>query len=174
MPDGWREAVTAAYERKLTGADLVPAGAPAVDRVVVDTLAPAVVRATGEPLEPLRSFVPRVVAAGARRPHVLRYLPPIGPSATYEGLVLVARAWRAGHPVTSRMLTGALAGRPLSLALQASALPLYLGIVRADPALVRAAADGLAWAGVPAREVRAADGAAQLAELLRRRWAVAT
>jgi hypothetical protein len=174
MPDGWRGEVTAAYERKLTGSAADAGAAPDADGVVVATLAAAVERVTGEPLEPLPSFPRRFVVAGARRSELLRYLPPIGPKATFEGLVLVARAWRAGHRVTSRMLTSAVAGRPLSLALQATALPLYLGLARADPALVHAAAEALVWAGLPAGEVRAADGPVALARLLRHRWAVAT
>jgi len=174
MPEGWRGAVIAAYERKLSGSAADDGDARGDDGVVVATLAAAAERVTGQPLEPIDSFPARFVAAGARRPELLRYLPPIGPNATFEGLVLLARSWRAGHRVTARMLGRALAGRPLSLALQATALPLYLGIVRAEPMLVRAAGEALVWAGLPADEVGAADEPARLADLLRRRWSVAT
>jgi len=174
MPTDWRETVTAAYERKLTGSAAGGSGASGTEAVVVATIAAAAERVTGEPMEPIHTFPQRFVPAGARRPELLRYLPPIGPKATFEGIVLLARARRAGNRVTARMLGQAVVGRPLSLALQATALPLYLGIVRGKPSLVRAAAESLAWAGLPASALRAAPEASQLADLLRRHWSVAT
>jgi hypothetical protein len=175
MPAGWRAAVVAAYERKLSGTDPGDEAARArTDEVVVATLATAAERVTGEPLEPIASFPRRFVVAGARRPELLRYLPPFGPAARYEAAILAARAWRAGRRPTAVALRQALRGRPLSLALQASALPLYLGIVRRDDGLVRAAAESLAWAGIPRRELDDARDAAALAEVLRRHWLGAT
>jgi hypothetical protein len=129
----------------------------------------------GTPLTPLETFVPRYVRGGVRNRDLLRYLPPIGPGAMYEALVLLARAARGGHRPTPRALAGALLGRPLSLALQAASLPLFLGIIRGDAALVRVAADGLRWAGLPSAAVStAAEDPASLAQLLRRHWSVAT
>ena len=174
MPDGWREVVAAAYERKLNGSGLEADEVRDADAVVVATLS-AVERVTGTALEPLGTFPQRFVLAGARRPELLRYLPPLGPKATFEGIVLLVRARRAGHPVTARMLWQALLGRPLSLSLQATALPLYLGVVRGEPGLLLAAARAMVWAGLPPGEVRrAVDAPARLADLLRRRWMVAT
>lgn len=175
MPEGWRADLVGAYERKLGGTGSEPVGLRRVDELVVATLRESVVTVAGTALTPLETFVPRYVRGGARNRDLLRYLPPIGPGAVYEGLVLVARAARGGHRPTSRALAGALRGRPLSLALQAAALPLFLGIVRDDAGLVRVAADGLRWAGLPAAAVTAAArDPASLARLLRRHWSVAT
>ena len=138
------------------------------------TLGEAVERVTGAPLEPLPSFARRFVIAGARRRELLRYLPPIGPAATYEAAILFARSWRAGRRPTARALRQGLLGRPLSLSLQASALVLYLGIVRRDDRLLRAAAESLQWAGIPRPELARASQPAALAEVLRRHWLVAT
>ena len=174
MPEGWREVVAAAYERKLNGSAVEASNVRDTAAVVVATLT-AAERVTGTALDPLGTFPQRFVVAGARRPELLRYLPPLGPKATFEGVVLLVRARRAGHPVTGRMLWQALVGRPLSLSLQATALPLYLGIVRGEPGLVRAAAQAMVWAGLPPGQVRrAVDAPARLADLLRRRWMVAT
>jgi hypothetical protein len=174
MPPGWRESVTSAYERKLSGSVGGRIEQPRTDEIVVATLDVAVPRVTGEPLEPLATFPQRFVLAGARRPELLRYLPPFGPAAPYEATTLLVRAWRSGRRPTARALAQALLGRPLSLALQATALPLYLGIVRRDDALVRAAAQSLRWAGLPRRELARARRPATLAEVLRRHWLVAT
>ena len=173
MPPHWQATMTSAYERKLGGA---ASGDPAVDvaEVVLATLGSAVERVTGEPLDPLTSFPQRFTRAGARSPELLRYLPPFGPPAVYEGVVLLTRALRAGQRPGPRAVVQALRGQPLSLALQASALPLYLGIVRTDDRLLSAARTALASAGLPSRAVAAADGPAGLAELLYRHWKVAT
>ena len=173
MPPSWRESITSAYERKLSSfaGDEVERR---TDEIVLATLDAAVERVTGEPVEPLPTFPRRFVVAGARRPELLRYLPPRGPAAPYEAAILLRRAWRAGMRPTARALAQALLGRPLSLALQATALPLYLGIVRRDDALVRAAADSLRWAGLPRAELAGARRPAALAEILRRHWLVAT
>jgi hypothetical protein len=174
MPEGWRDEVTAAYVRKLTGEGGPPPETGSVDELVTGTLRRAVPAVAGTDLEPLHSFVPRYVAGGARNLHLLRYHPPIGPSATYEGLVLLARAARAGHRLPARALAGALLGRPLSLVLQAAALPLFLGIIRREDRLLRVAAAGLQWGGLPPAALTRATDAAALADLLRRHWAVAT
>jgi hypothetical protein len=175
MPDGWRADLVAAYERKLGGTGSEPVSHRRVDELVIATLGGSVVTVAGTPLTPLETFVPRYVRGGARNRDILRYLPPIGPGAMYEALVLLARAARGGHRPTPRALAGALLGRPLSLALQAASLPLFLGIIRGDAALVRVAADGLRWAGLPAAAVStAAEDPASLAQLLRRHWSVAT
>ena len=175
MPRGWRDEVAAAYERKLSGrAGQSAKGRVRPDGIVLATLGEAVERVTGAPLEPLPSFARRFVIAGARRPELLRYLPSIGPAATYEAAILLARSWRAGRQPTARALQQALRGRPLSLSLQASALVLYLGIVRRDDRLVRAAAESLEWAGIPRPELGRASQPAALAEVLRRHWLVAT
>jgi len=175
MPRGWRDEVVSAYERKLSASALdATAGRVSADVIVLATLDAAVARVTGAPIEPMSSFVQRFVAAGARRPELLRYLPLIGPAATYEAVILLARAWRAGRQPTARALRQALLGRPLSLSLQASALPLYLGIVRRDGRLTRAAAQSLEWAGVARRELGRASEPAAVAHVLRRHWLVAT
>lgn len=174
MPQGWRAAVTTAYERKLSGSGGGEGEQDGADEIVLATLGEAVERVTGTPLEPLLSFPRRFVIAGARRPELLRYLPPLGPAASYEAAILLARAWRAGRGMTVKGVGQALLGRPRSLALQASALPLYLGIVQRDDALVRAAAESLGWAGLPRAEVAEPSHPAALAEALRRHWLVAT
>lgn len=176
MPDGWRASITPAYERKLSGPGSRDGSEQPVQTaaIVRATLGDAVERVTGAPLEPLASFPRRFVVAGARRPELLRYLPPIGPSASYEGAILLARAWRGGRRPTLRAVGQGLLGRPLSLALQSSALPLYLGIVGGDSALLRAAAESLVWAGLPRAEVDGASTPAVLADVLRRHWQVAT
>ena len=175
MPHGWRDEVVSAYERKLSAAaGHSTADGVAADVIVLATLDAAVPRVTGTPLEPISSFAQRFVDAGARRPELLRYLPPIGPAATYEAAILLARAWRAGRQPTVRALRQAVLGRPLSLALQASALPLYLGIVRRDERLMRIAAESLEWAGLARPELGRASDPAALAKILRRHWLVAT
>jgi hypothetical protein len=174
MPPGWRTDVLAAYERKLGGRSDRPPGLERIADLVVATLSHATPPAAGTTVAPLTTFVPRYVIAGARRPELLRYLPPIGPSATYEALVLVARAARAGRRPTIRALRGALLGRPLSLVLQAASLPLFLGVVRDDRSLLDAAAAGLRWGGVPSAEIAGATDGLSLSRLLRRHWAVAT
>jgi hypothetical protein len=174
MPPSWRESVTSAYERKLSGSAGGEVERAHTDEIVLATLDAAVERVTGEPIEPLPTFARRFVVAGARRPELLRYLPPRGPAAPYEAAILLRRAFQAGMRPTVRALAQAVLGRPLSLALQATALPLYLGIVRRDDALVRAAADSLRWAGLPRAEVAGARQPAALAEVLRRHWLVAT
>ena len=176
MPEGWRDMLVAAYERKLTGRPVSghPEVAERVDQLLVATLRAAVPRAANVEVEPLRDFVSRYVMGAARAHELLRYLPPVGPAATYEGLVVLARAARAGLRPTARALRQALAGRPMSLVLQAAALPLYLGISGRDPALVEAARDGLGWGGMPAAELTRASSAGALAHLLRRHWSVAT
>jgi hypothetical protein len=174
MPVGWREDLVAAYDRKLGAPSTTPPSAARVDELVTATLRHAVPAVAGTGLDPLDTFVPRYVTAGARNRDLLRYLPPIGPAATYEGLVLVARAARAGRRPTSRALVGAVRGRPLSLAFQAAALPLFLGIVRDDAALVRSATEGLRWAGLSSAALATATDAADLARVLRRHWGDAT
>lgn len=172
MPDGWREAVAGAYDRKLTGSRSAPPRAAELDRLVIALLTGAVDRVASIPLEPLATFPQRWVPVAARRPEPLRYLPPIGPRATYEGLVLLVRSARAGHRPTARGLVQALLGRPRSLALQAAALPLWLGIVRGDRSLVAASSRSLRWAGLPPGGIPA-DDSARLADHLRRHWLVA-
>jgi hypothetical protein len=175
MPRGWKDELASAYERKLSGLAGEGAGDQVrPDEIVLATLDEAVERVTGAPLEPVQSFAQRFVIAGARRPELLRYLPPIGPAATYEAAILLVRAWRAGRRPTTRALEQALLGRPLSLSLQASALALYLGIVRQDAGFMRAASESLEWAGIPRPELGRARQPAALAEVLRRHWLVAT
>ncbi len=174
MPPAWRTELVAAYERKLGGRSDRPPGLDRIAELVLATLSHATPPAAGTTVDPLKTFVPRYVTAGARRPELLRYLPPIGPSATYEALVLVARAARAGRRPTIRALRGAVLGRPLSLVLQAASLPLFLGVVRDDRSLLDAAAAGLRWGGVPPAEIAGASDGLSLSRLLRRHWAVAT
>jgi hypothetical protein len=174
MPSGWRPMLLDAYERKLSGtaerrpslgevADLVPAA-----------LAPAMERVVGIELEPIGTFPYRYAMAAARNEEMLRYLPPLGPAASYEGIVVLARGLRAGRRLAPRALAQAVAGRPLSLVLQGVGLPLFNGLARLDNEALRAAADALRWAGVPSHLIAAAESPGALALLVCRYWQVAT
>lgn len=174
LPQGWRDELGAAYERKLGRRPGPPPALRQIADLAFATLSHAVPAAAGTTVEPLETFVPRYVTAGARRPDLLRYLPPFGPSASYEGLILVARAARAGYRPTARALRGAMFGRPLSLVLQAAALPLFLGVVRDDRSLVEVAAAGLRWGGLQPRDIERAKDGISLSRLLHRHWTVAT
>jgi hypothetical protein len=171
MPSGWRSAILGAYERKLTGAGgSVPAPSDGLE-LLLATMRPTVWAVAAIGVDPLATFPQRFAIAGARRPELLRYLPPFGPRATYEALVLLARARRSGLELSGRAVRQAVLGRPLSLALQGAALPLHVGIVAGDAALVDAASEALRWAGLPPRALVGSRNPGRLAHLLRRHWA---
>ena len=121
------------------------------------------------------SFPSSFTPLAANHEPFLRYLPPLGPASSYEGLVVVVRVKRAGLPLRVRALRDALRGRPLSLGLQAIAAPLGLGILSARDDLVRAAADAMVDAGIP-RVVTETDGGGHggVASALHRYWRVSS
>ena len=125
VPDEWRAIIHSAYARKLSGqGDEVP-----VDRVAEvasAVLREAVERSMGFAVPSWADFPRQFARAAARDENYLRYLPPIGPAALYEGLILIMRVRREGLALRPRALGCALRGRPLSLAMQGAAAPLFL------------------------------------------------
>ena len=174
MPEGWRLAVVAAYERKLDTQDARTTDLALLDAIAVATLRGAIPATAGVSLDPLMDFPQRFTTSAAHDVAYLRYLPPFGPAATYEGVVLVVRSWRAGLGPTPRGVRQALLGRPLSLALQSTALPLFLGVLRRDGGLLDVARRALLWSGLRAEDVLSAVDATQLANLLLRHWRLST
>jgi hypothetical protein len=162
--------VAAAYQRKLRGG----VGGHALEPIAAlagATLRGAVGLALGIRIGTWDGFPDAFLPAAARDERFLRYLPPVGPAAHYEAFVVLARARRSGRRLSPRALLSALRGRPLSLAMQASAAPVFMGLAEDRPELLAAAARSMRGAGVPPRALRAAaQSPAGLAALLHRYW----
>ena len=172
LPPTWRLRVRDAYARKLdpTGGEVEMPPTDEVAEISRAFLAASVPVAAGISLEPIRTFPERYVVAAARREELLRYLPPAGPAATYEGLIVLLRILRARWPLAGRAIWQALLGRPLSLWLQAAAAPLYVGIAQQRADLIESARAALLAAGLPRRRVDGATTPVALATLLRGYW----
>ena len=181
MPDGWRPPILAAYERKLRGqAATAPAVGAAPEVVTAATLAADVLRgalgaAAGSDIGAWEGFPEAYLTVAARDDAFLRYLPPVGPASTYEAMLVLVRARRAGLGIAPRAAWQAARGRPLSLAMQGAAAPMFLGIAGHGPgdgaSLRSAAVDAMRDAGVPASVLRrAGDQPEAVASVLRRYW----
>jgi hypothetical protein len=171
MPQGWRSTVLAAYERKLRGGG----SAPAVDLVADHASAAlrgAVAGDLGLSVASWTDFPAAFVRKASRRKDYLRYLPPLGPAATYEGLIILSRVRRARLRIAPRTAVAAVGGKPLSLVTQGAAAPLFVGIATRDAVLVRAAADSLVAGGIPRAELNAPEDAEAVARTLGRYWEV--
>ena len=104
LTDSSRQTIRMAYERKLTGAVTVAPSPALVAGLVRQALDAVLLRVVGIHFDPVEGFVRRYTLAAARQHELLRYLPPVGPAATYEALIVVDRVRRAGLRVTPRAL----------------------------------------------------------------------
>ena len=173
LPSGWLTAVVGAYERKLQGSTAAPDAAQAA-AISSEVLRWAVDEALGHRVTDWAAFPDAFARLAGRHEPLLRYLLPVGPSAIYESFVVLIRAQLAGQRIGWRALVQALSGHPMSLWLQATSVPIFLGIVRDDASLLTAAGRSLVRAGIPRRLVETHRSAGELSALLLRYWQVST